>query len=474
MIFDRTVGLFLQPMRHSIPYREILQAWLAARFDPAACRRALEEIIGSRRLPPSLFVPSAIERGGMVATEELLTRSYEEANRFGFVVMRGSERAYLRILPREEVPSLGELLRAATQGDDAAEVRRRFAGHADDALLDVLCARTKVPAVAPLPWPEARVPGIYRREHASLLVRSRETSVLFDPLCLALGYFPKTLGLAPTNRAVDHIGAIAITHTHDDHWHLPSVLRWAERADVPVIVPQVPTLSILAPEEPAEMLGLVGQRAIAEPWGAEVRVGDITIDVLPFFGEQPTRLPPGPRAELRNWGNCYRVQTPDFSALVLVDTGADPAGDMLDVVAESARRRGPVDVVLSCVQEFPSPFFGGVATECLTLPFARLRELYEDLVGGRLPSTTAGPSGIVQLCRRNGARHFLPYANGFVHVGRDAGIDWGSGPPEAAVVTFIDEQLREKSVPTRAIGWNAGDAAVFTGGEMSIVPYPFG
>jgi hypothetical protein len=118
-----------------------------------------------------------------------------------------------------------------------------------------------------------------------------------------------------------------------------------------------------------------------------------------------------------------------------------------------------------------------VATECLTLPFARLRELFAELVTGRLPSTTAGPGGVLRLCRAAGARHYLPYANGFAALGRDNGIDWGVGPSEAQVVRLLAENLRARGIATRAMAWNPGDAVVFHDGhdghdgEMEVVPY---
>lgn len=470
MIFDRTVGLFLQPMRPALPFRRLLNLWIQEGFEPRACRAALEKLIAERHLPRHFFDPAAIERGGLAATDALLFDDYATTERFGFVVMRNGKRVWLTICNSEKARTLAELVRAAAQLDDIPAFRSRFAGQIEPELLDLLCATPPDRSAAPL-WPAASRPGIYRREHASLMIRSRDASLLLDPLSLALWYFPPALAGAPTNLAVPRLDGVAITHTHDDHWHLPSVLLHAQSRDMPVIVPQVPTVSILSPEDPAATLRLAGQRAESPPWDSTVTIGDIEIDILPFYGEQPTRQAPGPVPELRNWGNCYRFNTPDFSALVLVDSGADPAGDMEQVVARSTERRGPADVLLSCVQEFPSPFFGGVATECLTLPFARLRELFEELKAGRMPSTTAGPGGILRLCRASGARYFLPYANGFAHLGRPNGIDWGYGPTEHSVVDHLNQVLTARGTASRALGWNPGDAAVFTQGEIAIAPY---
>jgi L-ascorbate metabolism protein UlaG (beta-lactamase superfamily) len=468
MTFDRSVGLFLQPMRLAIPYRRILADWLRARFVPAACRAALEQVIVEHGLDPALFDPPAIERGGMAATDRLLTGLYRGNERFGFVIMRHGERAHFSVVEAAEVAVLGELIRQATQRDDGEALREEFRGKVEPGVLDLLCSAAPAPARR---WPEATQPGIYRREHASLLIRSRAASVLLDPLCLALGYFPKTLADAPINRSVERLDAVLITHTHDDHWHLPSTLRWANDGALPIVVPQVPTVSILAPEDPAETLRLAGQRVVVEPWGATLTFGDIEIDILPFFGEQPTRTAPGTVPELRNWGNCYRINTPDFSIMALVDSGTDPAGDMEEVMEASLLARGPVDVVASCLQEFPSPFFGGVATECLTLPFWRLCELYQLLQAGRLPSTTAGPAGIMRLCRRARARYFLPYANGFFALGVDNGVDWGGGALESSILATLNRGFASYEIPTRATAWNPGDAVLFSRGELERVPY---
>jgi hypothetical protein len=189
-------------------------------------------------------------------------------------------------------------------------------------------------------------------------------------------------------------------------------------------------------------------------------VGDIDLDVLPFFGEQPTRDAPGPDAAIRNWGNCYRFNTEDFSAIVLVDSGADPLGSMVDVVRSSVESRGPVDVVLSCLREFESPFFGGLTMEWATLPFARLQQLHAQLTSRSLPSTTAGAEGTAELCEAAGARYYLPYANGFSGPGAPiSDVGWGAGEPsEAALVTKVSASLARRKAKTAARNWNPGDS----------------
>ena len=54
------------------------------------------------------------------------------------------------------------------------------------------------------------------------------------------------------------------------------------------------------------------------------------------------------------------------------------------------------------------------------------------------------------------------------------GLDWGLGPAEAAVGRCLGARLQERGVATRAVTWNAGDAAIVSGGAMTIVPYGAG
>lgn len=465
-VWPADVGLFLEPLRLSIPFRKILNRFVAARFEPRACQAALAEILAQHELPAEYFDLAAFDSGGLVATEALLLSAFAPPATWRLQLLRDGRRLASWGLPPEQLGAVAQLVRGLATTPDLAALS---AGYAETLGADIAAVLALLPpSVAPSDWPEPSAPGIYRREHASVLIRSRQATLLFDPLRLAVGRFPPTLGKAP--RSTQRPSAIAITHLHEDHFHLPSLLAAAER-DTLAIVPPVPAASLLTNQVPRHTLELCGQRVVDPAWGSQVEVGDMTIDVLPFFGEQPTRTAPGPALPLRNWGSCYRVNTPDFSALLIVDSGADPLGNMAEVAERSRQAHGPVDVVLSCAQEFPSPFFTGVASECLTLPFWRQRELFADLLAGRLPSTTAGPRGIVEICQAAGARYFLTYANGFSALGQDSGIDWGAGPPESLVIADIAARLSARGVATRAITWNAGDAAQFDRGELALRAY---
>jgi L-ascorbate metabolism protein UlaG (beta-lactamase superfamily) len=336
----------------------------------------------------------------------------------------------------------------------------------DDALRQHLCRAPTGAAVDT--WPLSSRAGVYRREHASLLIRSRTTGILVDPISYQanLPYIGHSRAAIPP----ELVQAIAITHQHADHWSLATILSVAPGPEIPVIVPRVAKTSLLAPENLEDSLTLVGQRVIAAAWYTTVRIGDIDVDILPFYGEQPTRDAPGAVDGVRNWGNCYRFRAPEFSTLLVVDGGIDPAGSMIDVAEESNRRHGPVDVVLACMREFASPFFGGLWHYWAPVPFGRLQELYVRHKEGTLPSTTAGARVLAHICRGASARYFLPYANGFEGIGAPVtDIGWGAGEPsERDAVASLRAELAVLGARTVALNWNPGDIGTIDHGVLTV------
>jgi hypothetical protein len=165
------------------------------------------------------------------------------------------------------------------------------------------------------------------------------------------------------------------------------------------------------------------------------------------------------------------VTTPDFTAIALIDSGVDPLGDMADVVGESREASGPVDFVLSSLPRFRSPFFFGLPQYYLTLPFDRLRGLFDQFVSGTLPSVTPGPDGIVEVCRAGRPRYYLPYGNGFEGLGvpiGDVGMHMGE-PPEHEVIRYLADRLAYHNLPTIPIAWNPGDRISLQDGRAVLV-----
>ena len=107
---------------------------------------------------------------------------------------------------------------------------------------------------------------------------------------------------------------------------------------------------------------------------------------------------------VRNWGATYWIDTPDLRIAVLADAGVDPAGDIADAVAVVAKRRGPPDIVTACHRTFPSPFYGVLSLDWLTLDVDRLRDLCRLHHEGRLPPVTLGPAGLAPVALACGAK----------------------------------------------------------------------
>lgn len=434
---------------------------IGARFDREKSARIVADGLAGFGLPPDLLSPDAILAGELFASRSLLLAEDLRWQLLGYDLPDGG--ACLIPLEPPQLLALGDLCRADRSDDEA---RLRSVEMFDSALVGSLFRDARPTSR----WPETVEPGLYRREHASLVVRSKTTTLIVDPIPM-MAMLPRIseTPLDPTTRP----DAILVTHSHWDHWNLPSLLRTAGDPKVPVIVPAVPRRNLLCESDFAEALAAVGQHAVRAPWHSTHRIGDIEIDVLPFYGEQPTRDDAPALEGLRSWGNCYRFNTPDFSAIILVDSGVDALGSAASAVLESVRRHGPPDVLLSCLRSFACPFFGGLPLYWATLPFARLEELFALHDRSALPSTTAGTEGIAALCAEAGIPRFMPYAHGFEGIGAPIGdIGWGEGEPsEADAASDLQARLEKLGAPTKVLRWNTGEVARFGNQEVRIAPW---
>lgn len=441
-----------------LPFRLILQNWMDAQLEPAACRAALERRIASGEVPRALFDPEQISRGGVVGTDDLLCRNQADLEIWRWRIF-ATDGIHEFELVRDAVITAGDAIRAVTRAGSWPEALAALGnlGVEDEELLAVL-GRAVVAGTPHGRWPAPADPGIYRREHASLLVHTETTSIVTDPQTLsrawttAGGQYPADLGPARAR--------IMLTHSHADHFDLASMLRWAD-PDEPVVIPPIPAPSLLC-QNVAGALEITGQAHVAPAWFSELAIDDVAIQVLPFCGEQPTRALPLPGA-LRNWGSCYRFQLDDFSLAILVDSGADSAGTMVEALGRSVAEKGPIDVLMSCCLEFPEAINPGLPMYAFTVPFEELRRRWP-----KRASMTSGPGGLAEVCAVSGARWFLPYAHGFSGLGRDPVSEEGR-LSESAAVAAVRAALVSRGVGTQVIEWLPGDALRWRDGAPRVV-----
>jgi L-ascorbate metabolism protein UlaG (beta-lactamase superfamily) len=232
--------------------------------------------------------------------------------------------------------------------------------------------------------------------HNTVVVRSGATRIVVDPFMLPGGsaypadYQPLQL------RDVGPIDAILVTHSHRDHFDAASLLQFPP--ETRVIVPRVERETLL------QELGFTDVTELE--WGHGARVGDIEVQALPFYGEQPTEtevLHP----EVRNAGNTYFVRTPTFSAAFLADSRRDGRGDIKQVAAETRLRLGAADVVFSGYRgwvTYPAQLlFSSVARFLLFVP-PHLWGVRQQLM--------SSPEEAVDIAECWGARYLAPYADG--------------------------------------------------------------
>jgi len=419
-------------------FAELFRRWHRVGFEPERCRVELERLVEDHDLG-AYFDPSGISRGDHFVTDTLLRDAYDyDTWSFG----ANLDGRFLQcVADGVGVGDIGQLLLAWASTDPEFEgiwaamfdeqgppVRGRDARHGS--------------------WPDRRGPGVTRREHASLLFDSGRTRLLTDPQCFEHS-FTTNGGRYPTETGSHVVDAICITHSHDDHFSLPSIIGHCHE-NTKVIVPTVDSPNLLALDM-RRCCELVGLEVIAPRWGDVVTIGDIDIEILPFYGEQPTRRSRTTPAGVRNWGSCYRFNLPTFSAAVLADSGEDPEGVAHEALRRSVTRFGPIDVLLSCFAEFPEMINPGLVQYMVTQPFSVLRRTHDErATGAASESITFGARGVAEACRAAQATTLLPYAHGFDGI--------GVAPlRESGHLASVAEVLGTGDVATRLGTWSPGD-----------------
>lgn len=450
----------LKPRPWPVELYSIVRDWYnVPGLEPAACRRIVEDAI-RRGMPDEYVDVDQIAAGGVVGTRLLLDGSRLDDPWVWAVMTPDGLRA--TEVPVDILPTLFELSRIAANATSRDQVMSEAAAYFDDPDDLKLISSALIDSVVHGVWPTIDRPGIYRREHASLVLRTRTGRTLVtDPKRCSLdwttrqGAFPAERSWAPAS--------VVITHSHDDHFHLPSIASYVT-ADDPVIVPHVPEHTLLSLDM-AAMLARVDQPASTPQWWSRLRVGDIAVGVLPFYGEQPTRTWPTGNS-MRNWGNCYRFDFDGLAVAVLADSGVDPDGNMVEVLRRSAEEHGPIDVLMSCCHRFPEMLNVGLPHYAFTIPFDVLREHRANL-----GSITSGPTGLAAACHAAGARYFLPYAHGFSRL-----FECPSGEEdvytEDDAVSWLRQELATTGSKTQILEWRPGDLLTWEGSSVRVERHP--
>lgn len=270
--------------------------------------------------------------------------------------------------------------------------------------------------------------GIWFVGHNMALVASKTTRVVVDP------WFRPWRDADPADykpiRPCDlgPVDAIAITHTHGDHFHLGSLLAFPR--DTPVLVPAIERDSILA-SDLSRILREIGFTDVRPmEWWQTAKIGDVTVGAMPFYGEQPSSIAVIDPA-LRNVGNTWYVRTPAFAAAFLADTGRDALGSMNDVALGARRRWGAPDFVFGGMR--------GFETAPLLLPFTTIDAMWVNVPLEVMPVRQRlmnDATDLVIASELFGARYVLPYADG--------GAPWfwreGMGPTYAMFESYPGER----------------------------------
>ena len=314
-------------------------------------------------------------------------------------------------------------------------------------------------------------PGVYRLQHACLLYRSRTTGILVDPQ-LHSSFRPTELADDLTRAQLESlVDGIVISHAHNDHWNLATLLSFPR--DIPVIVPEVPRGSIVCPDLRAQLERFGFTRVIVRRWfDPPVAIGDLQVHVLPFYGEQPLRDEAPRDPALYSWGNTYAIEAEDYTSWFLIDSGRDDRGDMISVARQVRDRLGPIDLVLGNLSVFRpySPFYitaGGHYWLALSSDqmqrFAAMRD----------HALTLGPDGVARVCEAVQAAHYLPYANWWGPLGGRGAISAdAAGDEEARHLEVLRDQLDAVGAATAIVPWQIGDGFVAAGADRRFAIQP--
>jgi L-ascorbate metabolism protein UlaG (beta-lactamase superfamily) len=313
--------------------------------------------------------------------------------------------------------------------------------------------------------------------HAAVLLSSARTTILVDPFLLPReegfpsGYQPLTHGdFAPD--------AILVTHSHQDHFHVDSLLRLGK--DTPIFVPVVPRESALAVDMMYRLKELGFSHVRPLGWYEETRIGDFRIITLPLYGEQPTtEAVPSPAT--RNFGNNYVIEVEGRRYALIADAGRDHLGDVRSLAVAAVERYGPVDVLFGGYRSFSLyPIQYALTSVPQYLLFTP-----PSLWGAR-QQIMNDAHALLDTAERWRARYVVPYADGgapwYWQLGLGPRMDGSERPtnahfdprPEAVVraaAARSDGESRPIASPVATLMMRPGESLDFDAqGAAAIVP----
>ena len=224
--------------------------------------------------------------------------------------------------------------------------------------------------------------------HTSILLQSRRTAVLCDPLIrVELGAPPRVFDVM----AMD-LGAICLTHSHWDHCDVMSLLRFDK--SIPVVIPRVHRPTAFNPPM-VSVLRMIGFTNIVEldPWETTT-IGDVEMIAVPFHGEQDE-----PDAEIDHY--TYVLRTEGLSLYGGVDAYRDTYGEMLPVLERVKKDYAPDLAFLPISQMVYAWKDGGVNGFCRYVDTELLERSFQ---------YTAGPDQAADWVKALGVKTVSPYA----------------------------------------------------------------
>jgi L-ascorbate metabolism protein UlaG (beta-lactamase superfamily) len=308
------------------------------------------------------------------------------------------------------------------------------------------------PPPPPLAAPPVNLPGVTRLQHAGLLYRGREAGVLVDPHFHS-SYEPHDLrGNFLRSQFEGLVDAILISHSHRDHWHVPTLMTFP--SDTLIVVPRAPRATMLCPDFAATLKAFGFTNVVTLDWyDPPLRIGDLEVHAFPFYGEQPLLRDTPRHSDLRNHGNTYVVRHESYTSWFLIDSGNDWSGRMVEVAHKVKARFGRIDLLMSNLREFalykPLYITGGHYWLALTPDqIRRFPSMRKDKI-------TLGPGGVAEICHIVQARKFLPYAHWWGEIG-------SPGENELSLMEQLRSSLNESGAPTQIVPWCIGASETIT------------